>query len=57
MEKELQENYDVPGWGRKAPILLQRGLAGLRPSRDGALYHLSLVPQPPGGISRGVHLH
>jgi hypothetical protein len=41
MEKELRENYDVPEWGRKAPILLQRGLAGLRPSRDGALHRLS----------------
>jgi hypothetical protein len=41
MEKELRENYDVPQWGRKAPILLQRGLAGLRPSRDGALHRLS----------------
>src|SRR5215210_925391 len=33
MEKGLRENYDVPEWGRKAPILLQQGLAGLRPSR------------------------
>src|SRR5918995_358508 len=32
MERELRENYDVPKWGRKAPILLQQGLAGLRPS-------------------------
>ena len=46
MEKELRENYDVPKWGRKAPILLQRGLAGLRPSRDGALYRLSLYGNP-----------
>jgi hypothetical protein len=46
MEKELRENYDVPEWGRKAPILLQRGLAGLRPSRDGALYRLSLYGNP-----------
>jgi hypothetical protein len=45
-EKELRENYDVPEWGRKAPILLQRGLAGLRPSRDGALYRLSLYGNP-----------
>jgi hypothetical protein len=36
----------VPEWGRKAPILLQRGLAGLRPSRDGALYRLSLYGNP-----------
>lgn len=46
MEKELRENYDVPEWGRKEPILLQRGLAGLRPSRDGALYRLSLYGNP-----------
>ena len=46
MEKELRENYDVPEWGRKAPILLQRGLAGLRPSRDGALHHLSQYGNP-----------
>ena len=46
MEKELRENYDVPEWGRKAPILLQRGLAGLRPSRDGALHRLSLYGNP-----------
>jgi hypothetical protein len=46
MEKELRENYDVPGWGRKAPILLQQGLAGLRPSRDGELHHLSLYGNP-----------
>ena len=32
--------------GRKAPILLQRGLAGLRPSRDGALYHLTQYGNP-----------
>jgi hypothetical protein len=46
MEKELRENYDVPGWGRKAPILLQQGLAGLRPSRDGALHHLIQYGNP-----------
>jgi hypothetical protein len=46
MEKELRENYDVPEWGRKAPILLQRGLVGLRPSRDGALYRLSQYGNP-----------
>jgi hypothetical protein len=46
MEKELRENYDVPGWGRKAPIFLQQGLAGLRPSRDGALYSLSQYGNP-----------
>jgi len=46
MEKELRENYDVPGWGRKAPILLQQGLAGLRPSRDGALHRLSQYGNP-----------
>jgi hypothetical protein len=46
MEKDLRENYDVPGWGRKAPILLQRGLAGLRPSRDGALFYLSQYGNP-----------
>jgi hypothetical protein len=46
MEKELRENYDVPEWGRKAPILLQQGLAGLRPSRDGALHHLSQYGNP-----------
>jgi hypothetical protein len=46
MEKELRENYDVPGWGRKAPILLQQSLAGLRPSRDGALHHLSQYGNP-----------
>ena len=46
MAKELRENYDVPEWGRKAPILLQRGLAGLRPSRDGALHRLSQYGNP-----------
>jgi hypothetical protein len=46
MAKELRENYDVPEWGRKAPILLQRGLAGLRPSRDGALHRLSPYGNP-----------
>ena len=46
MEKDLRENYDVPEWGRKAPILLQRGLVGLRPSRDGALHHLSQYGNP-----------
>ena len=46
MEKELRENYDVPKWGRKAPILLQQGLAGLRPSRDGALHRLSQYGNP-----------
>jgi hypothetical protein len=46
MEKELRENYDVPGWGRKAPILLQQSLAGLRPSRGGALHHLRQYGNP-----------
>ncbi len=46
IEKELRENYDVPGWERKAPILLQQSLAGLRPSRDGALYHVSQYGNP-----------
>jgi hypothetical protein len=46
MEKDLRENYDVPEWGRKAPILLQQGLAGLRPSRDGALHYLSQYGNP-----------
>jgi hypothetical protein len=46
IEKELRENYDVQGWGRKAPILLQQSLTGLRPSRDGALYCLSQYGNP-----------
>ena len=36
MEKELRENYDAPGWGRKAPILLERHLAAHKPSHEGA---------------------
>lgn len=30
LEKVDRERYDVPGWGRKAPILVTRGRAGIK---------------------------
>jgi hypothetical protein len=38
VEKELRGDFDAPGWGRKAPILLERGLAAHKPSHEGAQY-------------------
>ena len=39
--KELRGNFDAPGWGRKAPILLELGLAAHKPSHEGAQYFLA----------------
>jgi hypothetical protein len=36
VEKELRRDFDAPGWGRKAPILLERGLSAHKPSHEGA---------------------
>jgi hypothetical protein len=41
VEKELRRDFDAPGWGRKAPILLERGLAAHKPSHEGAQYILA----------------
>jgi hypothetical protein len=41
VEKGLRRDFDAPGWGRKAPILLERGLAAHKPSHEGAQYILA----------------
>lgn len=38
--KEDLEDYDVPGWGPEAPILVNQSWAGVRPSYSWALYTL-----------------
>jgi hypothetical protein len=45
-EKEFRDHYDAPGWGRKQPILLRRGHAGLKPSLEGTLYGLKRYGNP-----------
>lgn len=37
-EKEIRGDYDAPGWGRKAPILLQRDFSARKPSHEAAAY-------------------
>jgi hypothetical protein len=41
IEKELRRDFDAPGWGRKAPILLERDLSAHKPSHEGAQYILA----------------
>ncbi len=41
VEKELRGDFDAPGWGRKAPILLERDLSAHKPSHEGAQYILA----------------
>jgi hypothetical protein len=41
VEKELRGGFDAPGWGRKAPLLLEHGLAAHKPSHEGAQYILA----------------
>lgn len=36
VEKELRRDFDAPGWGRKAPILLEGDLSAHKPSHVGA---------------------
>ena len=41
VEKELRGDFDAPGWGRRAPILLERDLSAHKPSHEGAQYILA----------------
>jgi hypothetical protein len=41
VEKEVRGDFDAPGWGRKAPILLERNLSAHKPSHEGAQYMLA----------------
>ena len=41
VEKELRQDFDAPGWGRKAPILLELGLTAHKPSHEGAQHILA----------------
>ena len=38
MTKKIREDYYGPGWGRSAPIMIGRGLAGRKPYREAAAY-------------------
>jgi len=40
LKKEDVEDFDVPGWGPAAPILVERGRTGLRLSHEDARYTL-----------------
>jgi hypothetical protein len=50
VEKELRGSFDAPGWGRKAPILLELGLAAHKPSHEGAQYILATKYRNPLAI-------
>jgi hypothetical protein len=38
MSKKIREDYYGPGWGRSAPIMIGRGLAGRKPYHEAAAY-------------------
>jgi hypothetical protein len=38
MTKKIRENYDGPGWGRSAPIMIERDLAGHKLFHEAAAY-------------------
>jgi hypothetical protein len=38
MTKKISEDYYGPGWGRSAPIMIGRGLAGRKPYHEAAAY-------------------
>lgn len=46
LEDEYRAIYDVPGWGRKAPMLVRRGTACFKPSHEGAIYQLKRYGNP-----------
>src|SRR5918994_5598655 len=50
VEKELRGDFDAPGWGRKAPILLERGLSAHKPSHEGAQHILATKYRNPLAI-------
>ena len=50
VEKELRQDFDAPGWGRKAPMLLELGLAAHKPSHEGAQYILATKYRNPLAI-------
>jgi len=47
LKKEDVEDFDVPGWGPEAPILVEQGRAGLRLSYRDALHTLLYKHQSP----------
>jgi len=40
MTKKVREDYDGPGWGRSAPIMIERDLAGRKSFHEAAAYLL-----------------
>jgi hypothetical protein len=38
MTKKIRENFDGPGWGHSARIMIERGLAGHKPYHEAAAY-------------------
>jgi hypothetical protein len=40
MSKKIREDYDGPGWGSSAPIMIGRGLAGRKPFHEAAVHLL-----------------
>jgi hypothetical protein len=41
MTKKIREDYYGPGWGRSAPIMIGRGLAGRKPYHEAAAYMMT----------------
>ena len=41
MSKKIREDYYGPGWGRSAPIMIGRGLAGRKPYHEAAAYRMT----------------
>jgi hypothetical protein len=54
VEKELRRDFDAPGWGRKAPILLERDLSAHKPSHEGAQNILATKYRNPLAILVGL---
>jgi len=44
-KKDLKE-FDVPGWGPEAPILVEQGLVGRRPSYNEVVFELAKYENP-----------
>src|SRR5918996_1111267 len=40
-EDKIREDYYGPGWGRSAPIMIGRGLAGRKPYHEAAAYRMT----------------
>lgn len=46
LSREDLKEFDVPGWGPEAPILVERGFAGRRPSYYAVMFELAKYEDP-----------